>query len=250
MIHHWESTIPSGQHQSDVGIGPHPHIGFSPVTFIFKGEVHHQDSLGNSAIVKAGGTQWMFSGKGITHSERPSKKMAEEGGEQEIIQFWVNAPAKNKKDIPFYKPISEEDTPTITHEKVSIQVVCGEYEGIKGSVEYYSDLLLLRPTLEEGGTITLKTPKQHNTLLYLLDGELEVNGKLIKKKDLAVFDHDGEDIILKANANTRTILLSGEPINEPIATHGPFVMNTQRELMQAFDDYQNGAFGNLVEEFD
>lgn len=250
LIHHWRDIAPGGEKQQDVGVGPHPHRGFSPVTFVFKGDLQHRDSLGNDAVVDEGGTQWMFAGKGITHSERPSKKLAEEGGELEFIQFWVNAPSKNKMEAAFYKPISKNETPNIEGDKSLIQVVCGEYDGVKGNVEYYSPLVLLRIELRQSGKVKLKLDKSFNNIIYQLDGSLSVNKKATKAKDMVWFNQDGEYIEILANEDTRFIVLSGEPINEPIASYGPFIMNTQTEIMEAVRDSQMGKMGVLIEEFE
>jgi len=249
LIHHWDDTMPGGQKPQDVGVGIHPHRGFSPVTFVFKGSIHHRDSLGNSEIVSDGGTQWMFAGKGITHSERPSAEMAINGGDVEFIQFWVNAPAANKMQAAFYKPIAEEDTPKFEQDGLSLQIVCGEHEGIKGNVEYYSPLTLLRGTLKKDSGYKFSLDKNHNSLIYLLDGQMEINGVTAKAKDMICFAQDAEGIEIKANADTRFIVLSGEPLNEPVATYGPFVMNSETEIMQTLQDAQQGKLGVLIEEF-
>ncbi len=249
LIHHWNDTMPGGQKPQDVGVGIHPHRGFSPVTFIFKGSIHHRDSLGNSAIVDGGGTQWMFAGKGITHSERPSAKMAEEGGEVEFIQFWVNAPAANKMQAAFYKPISADETPVYTQEGLELQIVCGEHEGVKGNIEYYSPLTLLRGTLQENSSYSFQLPPNHNSLIYLLDGSMEINGTKAKAKDMICFAQGKDSVALNAIEDCRFIVLSGEPLNEPVATYGPFVMNTETEIMQTLQDAQKGKLGVLIEEF-
>jgi len=250
LIHHWKSKLPGNQRQQEAGVGPHPHRGFSPVTFIFNGEVNHQDSLGNNALVKDGGTQWMFAGSGLTHSERFSKKLVEDGGELEFIQFWVNAPSEHKMKPPFYKPLSKEDTPVIKTEKSEIYIVSGELNGIKGAVETYSPQLLLRGEIKEGGEVKIPVPNTFNTLLYLLDGELVANEKQLNAKDMAVYEFGGESIYFKANKDTRFMILSGEPIGEKIAQYGPFVMNNQTEIMEALRDSQMGKMGVLIEEFD
>lgn len=250
LIHHWKNIAPGGERQQEVGVGPHPHRGFSPVTFIYKGDIQHRDSLGNNAIVDEGGTQWMFAGKGITHSERPSKKLAEEGGELEFIQFWVNAPSENKMEAAFYKPIFAAETPTIENDNYSIQVVCGEYEGVKGSVEYYSPLVLLRGHIKSSAELRINLDPTFNTILYQLDGSLSVNGKDTEKKEMVWFNQDGAEIEIIAKENTRFIVLAGEPINEPMKSYGPFVMNTQTEIMEAIKDSQIGKMGVLIEEFE
>ena len=252
LIHHWKDTLEGGKHQRDVGVGPHPHRGFAPVTFIFKGGVHHRDSLGNSEVVEQGGTQWMHSGNGIVHSERPTKEIAEGGGEFEIIQFWVNVPAEKKMVPAYYHPLSAKDTPKVQSpdKKVDVSVVAGEFMGQQGPVTTHSALLTLRLVIEPGGRMELPLPAEYNALTYTLDGRLNVNGTHdAGAKDLVHFKNDGEGVVLEALEQTNVILLAGRPIEEPVATYGPFVMNTQQELMQAMNDYQNGKMGVLKEEF-
>lgn len=250
LIHHWDGEIPKNRMQADVGVGPHPHRGFSPVTFVFKGSVHHRDSLGNEAVVEEGGTQWMFAGSGIVHSERPGKELAENGGQQEIIQFWVNAPASKKMTVPFYQPISAAETPCVSSEGVEINVVCGTYEGVVGAVDYFIPLQLLRGQIDAGYNVELKLKEGHNTIVYLLDGQLEVNGELAKTKNMIWLNVSGDLVHLKGIENTRFIVLSGEPIHEKINKYGPFVMNNQTEIMEALRDSQMGKMGVLIEEFD
>ena len=249
LIHHGGMPIKIGAKQSEAGVGPHPHRGFSPVTFIFKGSIHHRDSIGNDAIVSDGGTQWMHAGKGVIHSERPGKEMLEKGGESEFIQFWVNTPAKFKMEEPYYLPISDENTPKIKKDKATIGVVAGAYEGTKGPAKTYSPQTLLRVETEKDACFTLTIPQHFNTLIYVLDGEMMIDNKKAKDKYLVWFNNDSDQIEINANKNTRFIVLSGEPIGENVASYGPFVMNTQTEIRQALFDYQNGEMGELVEVF-
>ena len=253
LIHHWSDTIKGGLAPDKVGVGPHPHRGFSPVTFIFKGEIHHRDSLGTSSIVEEGGTQWMNSGKGIIHSERPTKKMAEQGGDFEIIQFWVNTPARHKMDPPSYQPLKAVDTPKVMMDngKIEISVVAGNYEKTVGKINASSELVALRLNISKGGRGTIKIPKTHNTLLYQLDGKLQhLGGRETEKKQMIVYRNDGETIEILGKEDTRAILLAGVPLNEPVATYGPFVMNTQREIIQSLQDYESGKMGHLTENFE
>ncbi len=250
LIHHWESTLPGGQKEQEVGVGPHPHRGFSPVTFVFKGSITHRDSLGNHAVVDDGGTQWMFAGRGITHSERFGKQLPQNGGDLEFIQFWVNAPRKHKLDAPYYQPISLEDTPLITEDKSKVWVVSGNYKGTKGAAPTYSPQLLLRGEIEKDGVLSIPVPKHYNTILYLLDGSITVDGKELGRKDMAIFQTDGDQIEMDAHKNTRFIILAGEPIGEPVASYGPFVMTNQTEIMEALRDSQMGKMGVLIEEFE
>ena len=250
LIHHGALPVKKGKGQSESGVGPHPHRGFSPVTFVFKGGVQHQDSLGNNETVLQGGTQWINAGKGIIHSERPTKEMVEHGGENEIIQFWVNTPGKYKMENPDYLPLSKEDTPVIYKENAVVQIVAGEFEDVVGPAKTYSPQTLLRFETKSGAELSIDLPKSYNTLIYLLDGAIESCGKTIREKEMVWFDNDGDCVQLKVTKSARFILLSGEPIGEPLVTYGPFVMNSQEEINQAIIDYQNGEMGNLNESFD
>lgn len=253
LIHHWSDQLSGGQLQHEVGVGPHPHRGFAPVTFIFKGSLHHRDSTGKSDVVFAGGTQWMNSGNGIVHSERPAKELAQSGGDFELIQFWVNAPAARKMDPPSYQPLQPQDTPQVVSPdgKVKVAVVAGELNGVQGKIDTYSPLFILRFEIEPGGEMEVPVPEGFNALLYQLDGALTLNREQATiAKNLTWFDSQGGSIHLKGEEATRAILLAGQPLEEPIATYGPFVMNTQEEIVAAIQDYQMGRMGQLLEIFD
>ena len=250
---HWKDTLKGGKKQSRVGVGPHPHRGFAPVTFIYQGGVHHRDSLGTESIVMEGGTQWMDSGKGIIHSERPTKELAEHGGTFEIIQFWVNVPSHKKLLPPTYKPLKLEDTPFVLSrdKKVETRVVSGNFKGYKGPINGLHNYLLLRLSFKPEGNETIEIPKDYNALLYVLEGEASINDEYTTNtKNMIWLNNDGDKIKIKANSNTQMILLSGKPINEPVASYGPFVMNTNNEIMQAMEDYQSGKMGVLHEKFE
>jgi len=191
----------------------------------------------------------MHAGKSITHSERPSAELAQKGGMQEIIQFWVNTPAKYKMETPYYLPLSEEETPSLENDDYKVQIVAGEYQGIKGPAKTFSPMLLMRGEIKTNGLLEVEITNNFNTLMYLLDGELKVNGTIAKRKDLIWFSTDGEAIEVLANEDTRFIILSGEPIGEKVTNYGPFVMNTQTEIMEALRDAQMGEMGVLIENF-
>lgn len=251
VFHHGKTTADKNIPIKEQGVGPHPHRGFSPVTFIYKGGVHHQDSRGNHQVVYAGGTQWINAGMGIVHSERMPEKIFELGGEQEILQVWVNSPAKNKMSQPAYVPATKEDTPTIITDDglTTIRIPAGEIDGVKGIIPTFTNVTTAMGEMKKGGSYNFTFPATHNTLLYVLEGELLINDKqTIITKQMALFDNDGENISVKANADTLFFIGSGTPINEPIAAHGPFVMNTQTEILEAFRDYQMGKMGVLIEE--
>lgn len=253
LVHHWKQTLGGGQKEQDLGVGPHPHRGFAPVTFIFEGAINHRDSRGFNSIIEAGGTQWMNSGMGIVHSERPPKSLAENGGVFEIIQFWVNAPAKNKMDPPSYQPLSKEETPVVlsSDKKIKMSIVAGELNGTIGPIRTYTPMLVLRIDIKKGGKTIIPIPEDYNAFIYQLDGSLKINNEHITAvKDLSWLNNDGKSIEIEGIEDTRAILLAGEPINEKITTYGPFVMNTQTEIMEAMRDYQKGKMGVLIEDFD
>ena len=250
LIHHWKRDMKGGDQQKHVGVGPHPHRGFSPVTFVFEGAVEHRDSLGNRATVTKGGTQWMHAGKGITHSERPSKTIAEEGGLQEFIQFWVNTPAAHKMETPYYLPISYKDTPKVHKGAVEIGVVAGSFENKNGPAKTYSNQTLLRGETHANDNITITIPKDFNMLIYILNGSIKTNGTEAKTKDLIWYNNDSDIVNLELSEGTRFIVLSGQPINESLSSYGPFVMNSQTEILEALKDAQMGKMGVLIEDFD
>lgn len=250
LLHHAEVKVPSHIPASRAGVGPHPHRGFSPVTFIFKGGVHHKDSRGNNNVVYTGGTQWMNAGMGIVHSERLPADIFEQGGVQEIIQLWVNTPAKHKMDQPSYFPLDAENIPAHISaiELVKINVIAGELENIKGPVNPLSSLNTFTATFKKGGKYFFNIPSSHNLFIYLLDGKLLLNQDTeVQGKYGAVFENDGDGFDAEALEDTRFFIGSGEPLNEPVVSHGPFVMSDQTEILQAFRDYQLGKMGVLIE---
>lgn len=253
LLHHHSGRVRKGAHPREVGVGPHPHRGFSPVTFIFKGDVHHRDSRGNSEIVHAGGVQWMDAGMGIMHSERPSTELANSGGEQEIVQLWVNTPQSRKMDQPNYQALQAQDIPVVQPQagEGSIQVIAGTFQGIKGPAQSKLDLIMLRADLESGAEHTFAIPAQYAAMVYVVKGGIAVSGYgPVPALHMAVFKHDGDSIQISADQQSIVLVLAGVPINEPIAQYGPFVMTNQTEILHAMRDYQMGKMGILIEEFE
>lgn len=251
LLHHADVKVPANREPRHTGVGPHPHRGFSPVTFIFKGGVHHRDSRGNNSTIYAGGAQWMNAGMGVIHSERPPLDIHERGGRQEIIQLWINTPAKNKMDQPQYFPLASESVPTIKSEDglVRVNVFSGNVLGVKGPIPSQAVVNAVTLEFQEGGSISIPLPESHNAIMYLLDGELTVDGfGLVDGLNVVHFNNDGEGISATAKKNTRVLLLSGEPLNEKLAKHGPFVMNNETQILEAMRDYQMGKMGVLIEE--
>ena len=247
LLHHWgPSAFPPGN--KAFSVGAHPHRGFEPVTFIFQGQVHHRDSMGNNSIIKENGVQWMTAGKGVMHSETGTEEFHKNGGVFEIIQVWINLPKKIKMTEPAYQGFQKEQIPVQVQdeEKVRIHVPSGEYNGIKGPVHSLTDINSFMIFMKEKGSASIPTNEMKNVMLYLLHGSVIVNDVEINSERNAVtFRNDGSLINLKAGAESKLLLLAGNPIHEPVAQYGPFVMNTHEELNQAFDDYYNGKMGTL-----
>ncbi len=252
LLHHASSDIIAGSQPNDEGVGPHPHRGFEPVTFIYQGGVHHRDSRGNNNVINESGVQWMTAGMGIIHSERPPQTLTDSGGKQEIIQLWINLPAEHKGVQPRYQGLQREEIPFLTTDdgKVSIQIVAGRLEEIDGPIVTYSPILALNAVFQSGGAYAFHLPRSFNAFVYLLDGAVKINDhESVGGEHLAHFAQDGGAILVKAEEETRMLLLAGEPINEPVVSSGPFVMSSTTEILEAMRDYQMGKMGFLVEEF-
>lgn len=251
LLHHADVKVPTHVKPEHAGVGPHPHRGFSPVTFIFKGGVHHRDSRGNNSVVYEGGAQWTNAGMGIIHSERPPHNIHDIGGRQEIIQLWINAPASRKMDQPSYFPVQRDEAPKyVSDDKlVSMSVFAGNFLGVNGPIPSNSPVNAATLYMKQGGTITIPLPANHNAVIYLLDGKLNIEGYgLTEALHAVVFYRDGEGISFSAIEDTRILVLSGEPLEEEVVSHGPFVMNNQTQILEAMRDYQMGKMGVLIED--
>jgi len=251
LLHHARTKYYNDRPARTQGIGPHPHRGFSPVTFVIEGEIHHRDSRGNNQIAKEGEIQWMHAGMGIIHSERPSEALAERNGIQEIIQLWINSPAEKKMKEPYYKYLSKEEIPVITSEdrKIKNKLIAGEFEGKKSAIPTESELLILWGTAEKNGVQTIQIPNDFNTMLYLIKGNMRIKGYgIIDAENLLVFEEEGDSIEMSFSEDSQFLVLSGNPINEKVSQSGPFVMNSQTEILEAMRDYQMGKMGVLIEE--
>lgn len=251
LLHHADIKVPTHVDTKHAGVGPHPHRGFSPVSFILKGGVHHRDSRGNDNVIYAGGTQWMNAGMGVIHSERPPDNIQETGGRQELIQLWVNTPAKHKMDIPAYHPLTAEETPVVKTADglITIHLIAGKLNDVEGPIKPLSPVNTFTAEMKKGGKFFFGIPSTHNAFIYMMDGKVQITGDSeVDGKYVAVFNNDGEGFELEALEDTHVFIGTGEPLNEPVASHGPFVMNNQTELMEAFRDYQQGKMGVLIEE--
>ena len=228
------------------GVGEHPHRGIETVTFAYQGEVEHRDSSGGGGVIKPGDVQWMTAGKGIVHDEFHSEEFSKKGGIFEMVQLWINLPKKHKMTNPKYQEISSEVIPTVLlGDKIKLRVVAGNFQETKGFSSTFTKVNLYDIISNENKSISLKFENGTNTIILILSGELKIQNKNFKDKDILIFERDGTQIDLKISDNFKGLILNGEPINEPIVAHGPFVMNTKEEIYQAFSDYQNGKMGSL-----
>ncbi|MBC6491829.1 pirin family protein [Flavihumibacter stibioxidans] len=228
-------------------IHPHPHRGFAPVTFLLQGEAYHRDSMGNEGFMKAGDVQWMFAGKGILHSEGPTKELLAGGGDYELIQIWVNVPARHKWDDPYYKQAGREEMPLVSEEPgVDLRLASGEYEGLKGPLESFTPVVSIVGSVAKGSRYQFTAKAGYWTLLYVASGSIAVDQELIGPQQLVVFEKGNEEIQISASEDARLLYLSAKPIEEPIAAKDNFVMNTEAEVNQAMEDYQKGLFGELL----
>lgn len=249
LLHHYGPyEIHEGSNPFD--LGPHPHRGFEPITFLIQGEQLHRDSLGHESVVKAGDVQWTTAGRGIIHAEGPTKDFVKKGGTLEGIQLWLNLPAEKKMIPADYQHAMSQDFNVITSDdkKVSIQVIAGELEDVYGRIKTQTQVNAFMIDVEEGGEYKIHIPSSHQSLLYLLKGNSRINNAtdlVLDKNQLIEFNQDGEGFSIKAHAKSKLLCLSGAPFNEKIASWGPYVMNTQTEIMEALRDYQEGKMGFL-----
>ena len=230
------------------GVGQHPHRGFETVTIVYKGELEHRDSTGSGGKIGPGDVQWMTAASGILHEEFHSEAFAKSGGTLEMVQLWVNLPAKDKMADAGYQTILNGDIPSIAlaNDAGSLRLIDGEFEGHKGPSRTFTPIDVWDLRLNAGKLLTLDLHEGRNTALVVLRGTIEVNGvESVRQGQLALFDRKGDQLTLQASEDAVVLLLSGEPIDEPIVGHGPFVMNTEQEIHQAFADFQSGRFGQM-----
>lgn len=232
------------------GVGVHPHRGIETITFAYKGAVAHHDSAGNSGVINAGDVQWMTAGGGVLHKEYHDKAYVEKGGAFEMLQLWINLPKKHKMTPAKYQSILHKDKPAVhlKNNMGSVHVVAGDYKGTKGVASAFSPLHIYDIHLNANGEVDFEVPAGYNTGVVLIDGEVTVNeGELLKENHYAQFRNEAGLIHFKASKKSILLVLSGEPLNEPYVSYGPFVMNTEQEIHQAINDYKEGKFGFLAD---
>ena len=229
------------------GVDVHPHKGFETVTIAYKGSVAHHDSRGNSGIIHPGDVQWMTAGGGILHKEYHENEFSKKGGPFEMVQLWVNLPKKDKLTPPHYQAIefSKMGKYEVENSGGVVNVIAGEFKGVKGPAETYTAINMFDMGLNKGAGCWFDVSAAHNCGILVIEGSAEINGNKTRQHEFVLFANEGERIAIMADEQSVLLLLSGEPIREPIAQYGPFVMNTNEELQEAIEEYHAGKFGRL-----
>ena len=229
------------------GVGVHPHRGFETVTIAYHGSVAHHDSAGNSGIISEGDVQWMTAGSGLLHKEYHEKEFSKKGGTFQMVQLWVNLPAKFKMTPPKYQEIVQNKMGKfeLAGNAGMIEVIAGEYNGVKGPAAAFTPIQLYNARLKKGANATLNFPVEYNTGMLMAEGSATINGTKVPADHFVLFQNDGEQVLIDADEDCTILILSGEPIDEPIAQYGPFLMNKLEEIEQAIQDVNAGKFGVL-----
>ena len=230
------------------GVGEHPHRGFETVTFAYQGEIDHRDSHGGGGTIGAGGVQWMTAASGVVHEEKHSRRFTESGGVFEMVQLWVNLPARMKMTSPRYQSLAGETFPLLTFGEGSGRLIAGELQGKTGPAQTYSPMTIFDMDLPAGGEASFEPPAGHTALVLILEGRATAqNSRSVESGHLLVMDRDAPGSVqIHASERTRVLVLGGEPLGEPVVAQGPFVMNTQAEIQQAMRDYRAGHMGTLT----
>lgn len=236
-----------GPSETVKGVGVHPHKGFETVTIAYKGSVAHHDSTGNSGIINPGDVQWMTAGAGILHKEYHEKEFSKTGGPFEMVQLWVNLPKEHKATPAHYQAITAGEMGKIElpDSRGVVNVIAGKFGDVSGPASTYSPVNLFDIKLQNGGETIFNIPATHNTSLLVINSNVKVNGTEVKEHSFVLFGNEGEEISIAADDNAVVLVISGEPINEPIVSYGPFVMNTEQEIHEAIMEFQSGKYGVL-----
>lgn len=230
------------------GVGVHPHKGFETVTIAYKGRVEHGDSSGGGGVIGEGDVQWMSAASGVLHKEFHETEWSKKGGEFQMIQLWVNLPAKDKKSPPKYQAITNDSILRyeLENDLGAIEVIAGDYNGIKGAASTFTPINMFNLKAKKGAVTKYSFPATYSTFLLVLEGQVKVNHESVINTDhFALFANEGEDFGVEVLEDAIVLIVGGDPIREPIAHYGPFVMNTQEELAEAFDEFHGGKFGSL-----
>jgi redox-sensitive bicupin YhaK (pirin superfamily) len=230
------------------GVGRHPHRGFETVTIVYDGEVSHKDSTGGGGTIGPGDVQWMTAAGGIIHEEFHSAGFTRTGGPFRMVQLWVNLPAKDKMTPPRYQAIVDADIPSVelADGKARARVIAGDLDGTHGPATTFTPINMWDVRLDAGAELTLPVPDGHNTLITVLSGHVTIEGQNVGEAEVARLSTQGEGVSIKADGNSMLLVLTGEPIDEPVFGYGPFVMNTEDEIRQAIDDFNSGRFARVA----
>jgi len=231
------------------GVGVHPHRGFETVTLAYYGKVAHHDSSGNSGVIEEGGVQWMTAASGVLHKEYHEKEFSKKGGLFQMVQLWVNLPSKYKMTRPKYQGFTREQLGKyeLPDKAGTVEVVAGEFKGVKGPAETFTSMHLYNIRLNKGGKISLELPDDYNTGIIVIEGKAKVNDREAETDTFVLFENYGTEIEIEAKEDAILLLMSGDPIDEPIVPYGPFLMNTEQEIRQAYNDFHKGKFGVLAD---
>ena len=242
LNHHGPQKYSGGN--NGLPFGPHPHRGFETVTFILEGDIMHKDTGGYESTIRAGGIQWMTAGRGLIHAEVSSDEFKANGGNLEILQLWVNLPARYKMTDPKYIGLQKEEIPKVTQDegKVNLNVISGRWQNIQSPIQSLTDIQLFKIDFEPQGKFKIKVPLEDNIFLYVVRGEVKINNHPINKLNLVEFNNDEEDITIEAINDSIILFGHAQPYKEPVMAYGPFVMNTEEEIQEAYKDYQQGSF--------
>ena len=229
------------------GVGVHPHRGFETVTIAYKGRVAHHDSAGNAGVIGEGDVQWMTAASGILHKEYHESEWSKLGGEFQMVQLWVNLPAKFKMSKPKYQPIRREEFGQVTlpDGKGVIEIIAGNFNNTNGPATSFTPIEMYNARLKKGAKVHFSLPQNYNTGFVIIEGAVTVNERPAATDHFVLFANDGTDIYVEATEDAIVLILSGEPIHEPIVPYGPFVMNSKQEIVDAYDDWNSGKFGVL-----
>lgn len=222
------------------GVEQHPHRGFETVTIVYEGEVEHRDTAGNMGKIGPGDVQWMTAARGILHEEKHSDDFTRKGGRLEMVQLWVNLPAKDKMSAPRYQEILNSTIPVVQTDGGLIRVIAGSFHNTKGIAKTFTPVHLYDIRLKAGALLTIPVEDSFNASLLVLSGRIQLDETMINAAELALFEAQGDSIMLKAESDTKILFMAGEPIHEPLVGAGPFVMNTEAEIQQAFSDFRAG----------
>ena len=228
------------------GVGVHPHRGFETVTIAYKGRVAHNDSSGGGGVIKEGDVQWMTAASGVLHKEYHEEEFSKKGGPFQMIQLWVNLPAKDKMSKPKYQAITNDQLGKYKLDNGGVvEVIAGDFKGVKGAASTFTPIEMYNIKIKKGSLISFDLPEKFNTGILVVEGSVKVNEENAPVDNFILFKNEGETISIEAKEDSVLFVISGEPINEPIAAYGPFLMNTHKELEEALDDFSKGKFGQL-----